>query len=286
MTALLPFSLAVFLGFLAIGLPLPVLPLLVHDGFGFGTVAVGLVIGAQSMATLLTRPIRRTAVRSARHQADNAARLLCGRRWRGGLYLASTLGLAPGMALGVRPGSPGGVVLGFGESLFITAIAAWSVARVGPSARRPARSPGRGSRCMRRWRSVPPWVAGWSKGFGFVSLALLVVACPLMGAAMTLGLPSIEVVAGPASILPIGCARDLDARSRRWPWLRRASEQSQRSLPCDTRWQAGPIPGSPWPASDAPISACGWFWAGLPDRIGGPAGGDTVFTRADRWANC
>ena len=52
---LLPITLAVFIGFLAIGLPLPVLPLHVHDGLGLSPLVVGVVIGAQFAAALLSR---------------------------------------------------------------------------------------------------------------------------------------------------------------------------------------------------------------------------------------
>src|SRR3546814_11832930 len=52
---LLPFVAIVFLGMLAIGIPLPVLPAQVHGTLGFGTIMVGWVIGIQSIATVLTR---------------------------------------------------------------------------------------------------------------------------------------------------------------------------------------------------------------------------------------
>lgn len=192
-TALLPFSLAVFLGFLAIGLPLPVLPLLVHDGFGFGTVTVGFVIGAQSMATLLTRQY---AGRLCDRRGTKPTTLFgfCAAALAGVFYFASTLGLAPNVALAVLVA--GRLVLGFGESLFITAIAAWSVARVGSA---------HAGRAL-AWQGIAMYAAmafgaaigGWvEQGFGFVALALLVVVCPLLGAAMTLGLPAIAVLAGP-----------------------------------------------------------------------------------------
>ena len=52
---LLPLTLAVFIGFLVIGMQLPVLPLHLHDTLGMDTLVVGLVVGSQFAAALLSR---------------------------------------------------------------------------------------------------------------------------------------------------------------------------------------------------------------------------------------
>ena len=126
---LVPFALAAFLGFLAIGIPLPVLPLYVHNTLGFGTIAVGATIGVQSFATLLSRQF---AGRMCDERGPKRATLL-------GLAAAMVAGLCyiaadysqsgPAIALAILV--CGRLLLGVGESLFITALAAWSVARVG-----------------------------------------------------------------------------------------------------------------------------------------------------------
>jgi MFS family permease len=52
---LLPILAVVFIGFLVIGLAMPVLPLHVHETLGFGAFVVGLVSGSQFTASLLSR---------------------------------------------------------------------------------------------------------------------------------------------------------------------------------------------------------------------------------------
>jgi len=127
---LIPFSLVAFLGFLAIGVPLPVLPSFVNRSLGFGPVVVGCVIGLQSLTTLLTRQY---AGRLCDTRGPKRASLL-------GLGCASLTGLLY-LASSACSGQPlaalavlicGRLLLGLGESLFITALAAWSIARVGP----------------------------------------------------------------------------------------------------------------------------------------------------------
>ena len=73
---LLPFTVAIFLGFLSVGIPLPVLPAFVHDALHFGPVVVGAAIGVQPLTTLLTRQLRGPALRHAPTEVRGALRLL------------------------------------------------------------------------------------------------------------------------------------------------------------------------------------------------------------------
>ena len=52
---LAPITLAVFIAFLTIGLQLPVLPLHLKDALGMNATVVGVVVGAQFAAALLSR---------------------------------------------------------------------------------------------------------------------------------------------------------------------------------------------------------------------------------------
>src|SRR5215212_4254658 len=52
---LMPMVGVVFIAFLMIGMAMPVLPLHVHHGLGFGTFLVGLVAGSQFAASVVSR---------------------------------------------------------------------------------------------------------------------------------------------------------------------------------------------------------------------------------------
>ncbi len=127
---LLPITLAVFIGFLTIGLPLPVLPLHLHDALGMGTLVVGLVIGTQFAAALLSRAW-------AGHVADSqgAKRAvvmgLLAASASGVAYLAS-LGFAASPTASVWVLLLGRVLLGCGESLVVTGALSWGVGLAGP----------------------------------------------------------------------------------------------------------------------------------------------------------
>lgn len=121
---------ALFCGYLAVGLPLPVLPLFLHDGLGFGSLTVGLVIGLQFLATVLTRGhAGRVTDQHGGKRAALQGAAFCA---LGGLLygIAALPGLAPATALATI--LLGRLAAGFGESLFVTGCVAWSIASVGP----------------------------------------------------------------------------------------------------------------------------------------------------------
>jgi MFS family permease len=128
-TALAPLMVSVLVGFLVIGAALPVLPLHVHDGLGFGPVMVGVVAGCQFAASLMARI---WSGRASDTQGPKSAVVagLAGAAISGLLYLFSLSFLgAPRISIGVL--LAGRAVLGGAESFIITGATTWGLARVG-----------------------------------------------------------------------------------------------------------------------------------------------------------
>jgi len=121
---------ALFCGYLCVGLPLPVIPLFVHNKLGFGNAVVGLVIGIQFLATVLTRGY--AGKLTDHHGGKRAAVQGAGVCALGGLlYLLSAVpGLSPASSLAIV--IVGRLAAGVGESQFITGCVSWSIASVGP----------------------------------------------------------------------------------------------------------------------------------------------------------
>jgi MFS family permease len=124
--ALLPIMGVVFVAFLVIGLAMPVLPLHVHDGLGFGTFVVGLVAGSQFGASLLSRP---WSGRYADRRGPKRAVVV-------GLLAAAISGLLYLLSLRFVDTPPiavsilflGRALLGGAESVIITGAVTWGLA--------------------------------------------------------------------------------------------------------------------------------------------------------------
>jgi len=175
--ALAPLCLMVFTEFLAMGLPLAVLPGHVHDTLGFGAFVVGLAIGAQSWVTLATRHLAGT--RSDQHGPDGAARL--------GLVLSAIAALLYAAAAQLGDATTSLIVLlvgrrllGLGESLVITGALAWGVALAGRER----------SGIVMAWVGIAmygamalgaPLGAVLASTSGFVAMALTASLAPLLG---------------------------------------------------------------------------------------------------------
>jgi MFS family permease len=123
-----PLCVIVFMEFLAMGLPLPILPLHVHGTLGFGSFVVGVAIAAQSWATLLTRHGAGTL--SDQRGSRGAAAL--------GLSLSGVAGALYALSYAVPSSSAslivllgGRALLGVGESLVVTGALSWGIALAG-----------------------------------------------------------------------------------------------------------------------------------------------------------
>jgi MFS family permease len=129
MLSLAALTTSIFLTFMTIGLPLPVIPLYVGHVLLFGNVVVGLSVGIQFLATVLTRGY-------AGQQADRAGarRVML----RGMLFCACS-GLANVLSAVVPAPDAvrlavliaGRLVLGFGESQLIVGMFGWGIGTVG-----------------------------------------------------------------------------------------------------------------------------------------------------------
>ena len=173
---LAPLLATMALGFLTVSLPLPALPLHVRDTLGFNTAVAGLVVGIQSLATVLTRiPAGRLVDAYGPKPAVLSG--LCACSGAGWCYLASGLPGA-GATASLLVLIAGRLVLGVGESLLITGILSWAIVRAGP---------GRTGAAM-SWNGMAQYAAlalGAPCGFalyrqaGFETLALATALVPL-----------------------------------------------------------------------------------------------------------
>lgn len=127
---LLPVTLAVFIGFLALGMQMPVLPLHLHETLGMGTLVVGLVVGSQFIAALLSRSWAGNFADLRGAKRAVVAGLLVAAS-SGLVYLASLVFLAA-PAASVWIVLLGRVLLALGESLIVTGAMGWSIGLVGP----------------------------------------------------------------------------------------------------------------------------------------------------------
>lgn len=122
---LAPIMLGVFIVFLIIGMALPVLPLHVQNGLGFGPFAVGIVAGSQFAASLFSR------IWAGRHSDKHGGKRAVTR----GLFAASLAGCIylASLAFTELPSASlvtlvlGRAVLGGGESFVITGALAWAL---------------------------------------------------------------------------------------------------------------------------------------------------------------
>ena len=183
---LAPVTAIVFLGFLAISVVLPVIPLLVRQDWGFSATTAGWAVGVQSLATVTSRQYAGTL---SDRRGPRSAVLL-------GLPLCAAAGLASLWAAVAADHSSalvillaGRILLGIGESLFLTGAMSWGIARM------TAPQSGR----VIAWQGLAmfgavtlgaPLGLALHRASGFAAVALLATAAPLVAIVIAVALPA------------------------------------------------------------------------------------------------
>ncbi len=185
---LLPIMGVVFVAFFVIGVAMPILPLHVHNGLGFGTFVVGIVAGSQFVASLVSRPW-------AGHYSDSRG---AKRAVVVGLLAAAASGLVYLLSLHFVSVPPTSVVflliaravLGGAESFIITACVSWGLALVDP------RSTGKviawvGSGMFAAFAIGAPVGSALYARYGFAAIAFATTLAPLCSLLLVAALPGV-----------------------------------------------------------------------------------------------
>lgn len=192
-SGLAPIVVAVFLAFLAFSFPLGAMSLEVGQRLGFDAGIVGLVIGLQALATLLTR--HQAGALSDRHGARFATLI--------GLPISASSGMAYALSNILPMGAfsslalliLGQLLMGLGQSLFLTGLMSWGIARLGANR----------TGTVMSWAGIAIYAAlgigaplglAMQKAFGFASIGLVAFVAPLLAWLIALVLPATTAAGG------------------------------------------------------------------------------------------
>jgi MFS family permease len=169
---------AVFTGFFAMGMALPVVPRHVYDTLGFGTVIVGVVMGAQFISAMAIGRLWSGHTTDTRGQKLAMSAGLLGVCGVAAVYFLSLAFLQqPALSLGILIAAR--LLTGIAEPFIITAALSWGIARIGPE------HSGKvigwiGMALFGAYAAGAP-AGGWVYGrFGFAGVALATVLVPLL----------------------------------------------------------------------------------------------------------
>jgi MFS family permease len=192
-TATMPIILSVFAIYLTIGISLGVLPKFVQNNLGFNSIIIGMVIGLQSLATLLTRAYsgKITDTKGAKK-----SKML-------GVLLSVIAGVAYILAVTFQASPQTALVFlllarmihGVGESFLVTGALTWGIGLVGHQ----------NSGKVMTWNGIAmyagiavgaPLSIWMSKDFGVLPAFILIMLLPFVSWISTAKLPSIPVDKG------------------------------------------------------------------------------------------
>ncbi|CAN5403089.1 MFS transporter [soil metagenome] len=190
---LLPIMAAVFTGFFAMGMALPVVPHHVVDTLGMGTLAVGVVMAAQYLTSILLGRGMSGAVTDTRGPRRAMAFGLLGAACVGVVYFAS-------LALVAQPSTSLAVLLlarlmtGVAEPFIITSALSWGILQLGPA--HAGKVIGWVGMALFAAYGLGAPSGAWVYGhFGFGGIAAATVLVPLLALAMALRIRTVPLVA-------------------------------------------------------------------------------------------
>lgn len=190
---LLPITLTVFIGFVTIGMQMPVLPLHLHGTLGMGTLVVGLVIGLEFVVALASRPWAGNL--ADLRGAKRAVALGCLLAASSGLVYLASLAFIATPIMSVWIVALGRILLALGESLITTGALGWCLGLVGP------RNAGKamvwvGMAIYGAYALGAPFGVAVNARWGFAGIAVAVVAISFLALAVAAG---VRAVAPPAT---------------------------------------------------------------------------------------